>query len=126
MADFLTVIKEGARMCEYLNRDCNKCKLDYHKNGKYISCQRLLFSYPEEYQDIVVDWSEKHPEPCYPTWEQWQKSVFPNSNSPIHPCAFTKCYMFLDCDQIESASGCSHYNHPIPGDVAVKLGIKPI
>lgn len=125
MADFLSVIKEAARMCNFFNRDCNKCALSYHKNRKYISCQGLIFSYPEVYQSIVMEWSKSNPEPCYPTWEEWQKSSFRYADACINPCVFMHCYLSSECNKSAFSSGCSQYKRQIPSHVAEKLGIKP-
>lgn len=41
-----------------------------------------------EIERVVMRWAAEHPEPQYPTWEEWQKTNFPDAESAIFPCSF--------------------------------------
>ena len=55
----------------------------------------------------------------YPTWAEWQETVFPDHmpNRKLLPCEF----MQVDCRK-HTCENC--YNSLIPKEIAVKLGIK--
>ena len=77
----------------------------------------------EEQIEWLRAWAAEHPAPRYPTWWEWQHSMFPNAGDNMHPCSFLshaecKCNGWSTCDECR---GC-----PIPADIAEKLGIKPI
>ena len=63
------------------------------------------------------------PAPRYPTWNEWQKSTFPDAESGLSPCEFGNIGRF-DCNAHECCYDCAE--HPIPADIAAKLGIRPI
>lgn len=71
---------------------------------------------------IIMAWAAEHPEPRYPTWNEWQDSTFPNRSRDVSPCEFDDASRFncalMKCDEC--------MNEPIPADIAEKLGIKPI
>lgn len=67
-------------------------------------------------------WAAEHPAPRYPTWREWQNSMFPNRGRNIRPCEFDDNSRF-DCE----AKGCIQcMDEPIPADIAAKLGIRPM
>lgn len=67
-------------------------------------------------------WAAEHPAPMYPTWREWQNSMFPDRGRDISPCEFDDCSRFK-CKE-KSCGQCM--DEPIPADIAAKLGIKPI
>ena len=112
MAEFQYVIKHWRRMCKKYttdNNDCCKgCPLeDIAEHG----CGAIF----DEYFADVVDWPElerrvmqwaaEHPEPVYPTWEEYLRNVgvIPTNQDIIQ--TFLKAH--------------------IPADTAQKLGIEP-
>ena len=70
--DFVYVMKDWRRMCQYMNRlygnsSCDKCRLG-GRSAVYEMCGKENFLNME--RDIVA-WAAEHPEPVYPTWEEW-------------------------------------------------------
>lgn len=122
MAEFMEVMKAARRMCESID-DCANCPL---LDASTELC--YLDKCPKEYNDsdfiqheaAIMKWSAEHPELRYPTWREWHQSNFPDAYEYISPCAFmdrdNKCRN--DCLECRE--------HPIPADIAQKLGIKPI
>ena len=80
MAEFTTVLKQLRRMCA--NNGCNDCPVC----DKY--CRVLGGMSESEIERVVMHWAAGHPEPQYPTWEEWQKTNFPDAESAIFPCSF--------------------------------------
>lgn len=113
MAEFTTVLKQLRRMCA--NNACNDCPVC----DKYC---RVLDMIESEIERVVMHWAADHPEPKYPTWEEWQKTNFPDAESAIFPCSFDS-KKNVGCKRVESCKGCRA--HPIPAEIAKKLGIKP-
>lgn len=69
-----------------------------------------------------MQWAAEHPEPVYPTWDEWQNSVFPDAEIDITPCTFGSRDR-LNCFFEKKCSTCNEQQ--IPADIAEKLGIKP-
>lgn len=81
----------------------------------------------KNFESAVNDWWEKH-KPTFPTWQQWQKDKFPESD--LFMCARSfmsskewKAVSGIDCS-IAECSRC--INHPMPYRIAAILGIQPI
>ena len=127
MAEFQKVMKQAKRMCE-AHICCHECPLNgiERANGvnKTLRCVAAVCDDEvERLEQIVMDWAEKHPEPRYPTWKEWQDMNFPNNDSIIRPCIF-ESEEYFNCKQEIGCEKC--INKPIPSDIAEKLGIKPI
>lgn len=126
MAEFYEVMKQAKRMCRSFGAACDGCKLHWF-DGETLC---LLSGTPQTWHDskmqdaerIVMDWAEKHPEPRYPTWEEWHKTNFPDARPNICPNYFMSNKPLGTC--AVSCKKCA--NTPIPADIAKKLGIKPI
>lgn len=131
MAEFTEVMRQVHRMCEFYELvGCKEeCKLQ-SDSGCVMSripcmggCDNI-----KEIERIVMQWAAEHPEPKYPTWEEWQKKSFPTAQDVMHPCAF------MNRKEVEKARGveCGRTpcntcaRSPIPADIAEKLGIKLI
>ena len=124
MAQFTAVMRQARRMCNEL-RDCTQCTL-YHvftgggcAFGYAPSDRRVNF---DEVERKIREWAAEHPEPVYPTWDEWQNSVFPDADVDIVPCTFgsrdrLNCFLEKTCDEC--------MKQQIPADIAEKLGIKP-
>ena len=76
----------------------------------------------EEQIEGLRAWAAEHPAPRYPTWNEWQHSMFPDANGKIIPCSFASMEK-LGCAGL-TCMECRE--QPIPADIAEKLGIKPI
>lgn len=79
MADFVQTMKDWKRMCNAMGYEdeysaCEKCPL------KGFGCPAI---YEKECDGInwdfiekeVTKWAAEHPEPVYPTWENWLTSL---------------------------------------------------
>ena len=122
MAEFTDVMRQAKRMCEsFSDGHCSECPIG---NAKVLECGITVTSEMDckEVERRVMQWAAKHPEPVYPTWDEWQKSVFPDAAIDITPCAFGSRDR-LNCFLEKTCSTCKEQQ--IPADIAEKLGIKP-
>lgn len=125
MAEFQEVMKQAKRMCKTVGA-CGKCPLRTMEHEcRFASVINADFG-PDgakAIERIVMEWAEKHPEPKYPTWKEWQDTNFPNNDALMRPCIF-ESEEYFNC---KSENGCENcMNKPIPPDIAEKLGVKPI
>ncbi len=78
----------------------------------------------ETVEPVIMRCAKYHPEATYPTWDQWQRKMFPDHDwvdGTIFPCVFMSKER-AKCDPDD----CEHCNKQrIPADIAEKLGIKP-
>lgn len=122
MAEFAEVMRQAIRICAAHGGMCisRKCPLD---NGE--ACRLAADQDGEDYSDverIIMAWAAEHPAPRYPTWNEWQKRMFPDASNKMEPCCFTSVDK-LGCDRM-LCKNCRE--QPIPADIAAKLGIRPI
>lgn len=122
MAEFTEIMHQAKRMCIAHNSYCfySDCPLD---NG--AACRINVNLDGEDYNElerIIMDWAKENPEIVYPSWEEWHRNMFPNSDTSILPCWFMPRNPVM-CNTLENCEGCR--NHPIPAEIAKKLGIKP-
>lgn len=103
MADFQEVIKQWKCRCEHCDNNENvECSINgyvcngFHEMKNYMNAEFI--------ERDVMRWAAEHPEPVYPTWFEWLKSV------GALPAEQTICHRGLE--------------QPIPADIAEKLGIK--
>lgn len=61
MAEFSEVMRQARRMCEAYGRCSDGCPWLHMPCGYTI----------EQYERVVMQWAEEHPEPKYPTWCDW-------------------------------------------------------
>lgn len=102
-------------MCKTYN-SCDHCKI--HEKKFPCPIIDVADGKDEVIERIIRNWAAEHPEPRYPTWNEWYQEYLPDA--PLKcPRAFmdTRCGPW-PCDRCLS--------DPIPADVAQKLGIKPI
>lgn len=134
MAEFTEVMRQAKRMCKSC-ASCDECAVSTNSElcplvdhtVEQLPTDWNLDKLPE-IERIVMQWAAEHPEPRYPTWEEWQKKNFPTAQDVMHPCAF------MNRKEVEKARGveCGRTpcntcaRSPIPADIAEKLGIKPI
>lgn len=128
MAEFAEVMRQAKRMCK-AHDDCEECPFAVVFNrldGVFCPISQMMlkhYEYAKNTEKIVMDWAEKHPEPRYPTWKEWQDTNFPNNDALMRPCIF-ESEEYFGCKQEIGCEKC--INKPIPADIAEKLGIKPI
>lgn len=105
-------------------KGCDKCPAGKLRSANGVCLVRRIAKVDncEEQIEGLRAWAAEHPVPRYPTWTEWQERMFPDAGDGMYPCSFlsyTKC----GCKE----SSCDECNgRPIPADIAVKLGIKPI
>ena len=122
MAKFIEVMEQAKRMCEsFSDGHCSKCPIG---NADVLECGIMVTSEMdcEDVERRVMQWAAEHPEPVYPTWREWQNSVFPDAEIDITPCTFGSRDR-LNCFLEKTCSTCKEQQ--IPADIAEKLGIKP-
>ena len=121
MAKFTEVMRHARRMCEsFSDGHCSECPIG---NANALECGITVTSEMdcEEVERRVMQWAQEHPEPVYPTWREWQNSMFPDAVRYILPCEFGSKDRFK-CNE-KRCYEC--IVEPIPADIAEKLGIKP-
>lgn len=122
MSEFTEVMRQAKRMCEaFRDGHCSKCPIG---NANVLECGIMVTSEMdcEEVEHRVMQWAAEHPEPVYPTWSEWQNSMFPDANEDMSPCEFGSWDRF-NCAE-KTCAECMVQQ--IPADIAEKLGIKPI
>lgn len=119
MAEFVEVMKQYVRLCKSHNAGCITCPVSITNNKECLMCGEIQKKSPEKFEHIVMKWASEHPEPLYPTWEQWQMKMFPGFISSVCPTFMMKV---KDCDDI-TCDECR--SKRIPAEIAEKLGIKP-
>ena len=101
MAEFVQTMKDWRRMCIASNdgpdtTKCGNCRL-----GETRLCSFEISDIDDyelqEAETFITTWAAEHPEPVYPTWQEW----------------FDTFDQAIDVDE------------PIPAEIAEKLGLKP-
>lgn len=120
MAEFAEVMRQAHRMCDVYD-DCNDCPL----SSSNVQCAMAWNYYTDavlkEFEQTVRQWAKEHPEPQYPTWEEWHTKNFPDVIRNLTPCTFAPISE-LRCAET-NCRACR--SRPIPADIAKKLGIRP-
>lgn len=125
MAEFVEVMNQRNRMCKHYE-SCLGCKISREMNHRDMSCFRFINECAEEAEKIIMEWAAAHPEPKYPSWNEWWEQTFSDAVERSAPCwrylvdpsRLAEFCVGKDCENCR--------NRPIPADVAEKLGIKPI
>lgn len=121
MAEFTEVMRQARRMCEsFSDGHCSECPIG---DANALECGITVTSKMDckEVERRVMQWAAEHPEPVYPTWAEWQNSLFIDAHKHIRPCEFGNRNRF-NCAE-KTCYQC--IAEPIPADIAEKLGIKP-
>ena len=130
MAEFAEVMRQAFRMCK-AHPNCAGCPIQgvQIKKDEGLLCASFKCKYPELYEEAVMKWAAKYPEPKYPTWVDWWNENFGGEGRQmLRPCSFVPprelgCSIGHDgC--MQAPYKCWHT--PIPANIAEKLGIKPI
>ena len=121
MAEFTEVMRQAKRMCAAHG---GMCKI---RNCPMVNGEVCRFAADQddvdynEVERIIMAWAAEHPAPRYPTWNEWQKRMFPGASEYVQPCSY------VDRSRLDCPGVCSICRKkPIPADIAAKLGIKPI
>lgn len=119
MAEFMEVVRQYRRMCDVST--CDVCILKRLNNKAGKACYEEIINNPESFETRVMQWASEHPEPKYPTWQEWQRETFPEGVRPI--CLLN--FMGREaCTEFECCAEC--HASAIPANIAEKLGVKPI
>lgn len=121
MSDFAAIMREWKRMCDAMtkkkaNDPCTNCPLDSKKCGAIWEVEDVNW---EQWEALIDQWVQAHPEPKCPTWEEWLESK-----------------NIIGMNAIKLQEGADYvYNlvktitpkakEEIPADIAEKLGITP-
>lgn len=127
MAEFIQVIKQAKRICNIYGTDevqCKGCPLNRHNGCRiFYNCFDCDDTYLIKIEKHVMDWAKENPETVYPSWKEWHRNMFPNSDISILPCWFMPSNPAM-CNTLENCERCR--SQPIPAEIAKKLGINPI
>ena len=106
MAEFVQTMKDWIRMCGSF-KSCSDCPMMDADGWAHVLCSEggIQSAKPEIAEKVIASWAAEHPEPVYPTWFEWMKSI-----GVLHTDQ-TLCHRGLE--------------KPIPADIAEKLGIEP-
>lgn len=118
MSEFLDVVKQWRRLCNSYNM-CPVCPLKVFEVNGYF-CGGICLDWAKnvdwrKLEDTIKKWAAEHPEPVYPTWEEW---------------LIEQGVLDSDIGYAGDADGdwqkvTQRMYDPIPADIAEKLGIKP-
>lgn len=125
MAEYTEVIKQFKRMCKSVTlMKCTRGECPIAMGCENIGqCRKAAFERPLDFEKRVMDWAAEHPEPVYPTWEEWLQSIgVMESSTRLKEL----CQRQLLIDGIPAyAVPTVKVLKPIPADIAQKLGIEP-
>ena len=125
MAGFVEVMRIARRMCNQMD-ECEVCPLyDGFSECCLLSDGAICHMDSDfaRYEADIMKWAIENTENRYPTWREWQKENFPDTDSPMCPCSFIGTAN-ANCAVQSSCAKCS--NQTIPAAIAKKLGIQPI
>ena len=107
MADYMDVMRAFKRMCHFENcATATGCPMNC---SNLSQCRKFAFERPAEFENRVMKWAEEHPE-TYPSWREWLMQEKVISMYSTH-----KSILALEA-----------INHPIPEDIAQKLGLTKV
>ena len=108
MAEFQEIAKHWKRMCKkyWSSTTCHGCPIAENEKA-YEACASIDLDI-QKMEECVMAWVAEYPEPVYPTWVEWLESQH-------------------ILDDYHSNVACLNISalHPIPADIAQKLGLKP-
>lgn len=122
MAEFTEVMRQMKRMCAAHG---GMCKI---RNCPMVNGEACRFAADQddvdynEVERIIMAWAAEHPAPRYPSWQEWQNSMFPDAERDISPCEYGSRDRF-NCAE-KTCDTCT--GQQIPADIAAKLGIRPM
>lgn len=125
MAEFQELMKEMRRMCAYFRPTCNGCPLCLEKGtNEFCGEQPMdILSDPALVEAAVMQWAAEHPEPVYPTWEEWLQSVGVMESS-VGLLRRIKGLMYIDGIPAHAVPT-AKVLQPMDADIAQKLGLQP-
>ena len=130
MAEFTEVMRQAKRMCSSFGEGCSDdCPLnsaiqvdtDCYRN----LCICVAGGFEEAYKLIeerVMQWAAAHPEPEYPSWNEWYTKNFPDAYYDGKRICLRIFHGGESCENETECDKCR--DRPIPDSIAKKLGIK--
>ena len=115
MSSFDNTMREWRRMCKSFRSQpngCTGCPLSH------VQCfHELPFSWPDNIEEIVMQWASEHPGPVYPTWGEWlvKQGIMTVVPSIRH-----------EEDGVFVYTPLATIRDRIPADIAQKLGLEPL
>lgn len=67
MAEFIEVVEQRERMCNYYSDlrntqlSCQDCDLRRFASMRHRNCAEVLTIYPQEVEEIIMKWASEHP-----------------------------------------------------------------
>lgn len=118
MAEFTEVCKQWRRMCKAYTTDdescCDGCPVaDFREHGCGAIFEMEDSTDWERYEGAIREWAAEHPEPVYPTWEEWLIGNGILLNVQTSNELLPRYIIGVG------------YNTQIPADIAQKLGLQP-
>ena len=84
IADFSTIMRQWRRMCQVHSSEdefacCDGCplmELQFDDHG----CDAIFSDWAkaavwDKVEAVITAWAAEHPEPVYPTWDEWLKQM---------------------------------------------------
>lgn len=102
---------------------CEKCPLRQADiEGTYVCDSGITCFDYKGAEPIIMTWAAEHPEPVYPTWEEWllDNGVFEPDNVLLNG----KRRFYMEGKPVLNIPTKKIYDR-IPADIAEKLGLKP-
>ena len=125
MAEFIELFLQKRRICKrfYDNR-CEGCPLNDSRN--LCGVMSIIAVSEDEamaFEKTVTQWAAEHPEPVYPTWEEWLQSVgvMESSEGLLRRI---KGQLYIDGIPAHAVPT-AKVLQPMDADIAQKLGIEP-
>lgn len=126
MAEYREIVEQFERMCEHYE-NCDGCPLrpigKVSEEKDRSGCMEWSFKSPSVFQHKVMKWAEEHPEPVYPAWIEWLKSM------GVVPYT-TELVVTRGADDGHFHDGRVNITakalEAIPADIAQKLNIRPV
>lgn len=128
--DFVQTMKDWRRMCKHYSdesmKDGQHSCVDMCPLGHNTACGMIedaLDSDIEVMAKEVAKWAADHPEPVYPTWEEWLQSVgvMESSEGLLRRI---KGQLYIDGIPAHAVPT-AKVLQPIDADIAQKLGLQP-
>lgn len=120
MADFVQTMKDWKRMCDTYDY-CSDCPLNDDRETCIHASRGKWPNSVDNLERRVMAWAAEHPEPVYPTWLEWLKSM------GVIPYLMG----LVTVRDVDGTFEDGHVNitenafKEIPADIAEKLGLQP-
>lgn len=120
MAEYSAVIKEAKRMCWHYTQGGNHDKCPMYPACNVSQCRKIAFERPADFEERIMAWAAEHPEPVYPSWDEWLLSVGGGKEQTYEVHGYSGNTEVVDFETQVIA-----LNEPIPAETAKRLGVKP-